>query len=337
MEVCGGHTHIIAKYALEQLLPNNIEFIHGPGCPVCILPKERIDHAFLLSQMPDTIIITLGDMMRVPGSKGSLSDANAEGADVRFVYSPLDAIEIAQGNPNSICIFYAIGFETTTPMTAALIKHTIEKKIKNLFFHINHVTVVEPMEVVIQDPDTQINAFIAPGHVSVVTGAKNYDTIIKNYKIPVVVSGFEPVDIMASVWMILKQISENRAESEIEYKRSVSYDGNRSAQKIIKKYFEKAEFFNWRGIGTIPKSSLKLKSKYSDLDAEKKFKLPNIKIDDHKLCICGEILKGKAKPFECRMFAKACTPEKPLGACMVSNEGTCAAYFKYRLSDFANE
>jgi hydrogenase expression/formation protein HypD len=329
MEVCGGHTHIIAKYGLEQIIPDSIEFIHGPGCPVCIMPMERIDHAYVLSREPDVILVTLGDMMKVPGSLGSLFDARAGGADIRFVYSPVDALEIARENAGKKIIFFAIGFETTTPMTAALIKRQRAEGLNNILYHINHVTVPEPMEAVISEDDSSIDAFIAPSHVSVITGAKIYQPLVEKYRLPIVVAGFEPVDIMESVLMTVRQFVEKRNELEIEYKRGVSFEGNINAQRLIDEYFEKAPSFTWRGIGEIPESSLKLREEHSDLDAEMIYTLPSDSIDDQKGCICGEILKGKAKPFQCGSFGKSCTPLTPMGACMVSDEGSCSAYFRY--------
>ncbi|MEA3354774.1 MAG: hydrogenase formation protein HypD [Campylobacterota bacterium] len=331
MEVCGGHTHSIMKYGLNQILPSNVNFIHGPGCPVCVMPKERVDHAYALSMMDNVILVTLGDMIKVPGSKGSLQDARAKGADVRFVYSPLDTLKIASQNPDKKVIFFAIGFETTTPMTTALIDQVIKKDIKNILFHINHITVPEPMRVLLDDPSNNIDAFIGPSHVSVISGSKIYDEFPLNYKKPVVVSGFEPVDVMESVLLILKQINEARCEVEVQYTRSVTKEGNKVAQKLNDKYFEKRDSFRWRGIGDIPQSALKLKNEFSQYDAEIIYEdiLPKNKIDDHKLCICGDILKGKATPKECAVFGKACTPSNPMGSCMVSSEGACAAYFKY--------
>lgn len=331
MEVCGGHTHSIMKYGLNQLLPENVHFIHGPGCPVCVMPKERIDHAYTLSLLENVILVTLGDMIKVPGSKGSLQTARSEGADVRFVYSPLDALKIAKENPNKTVIFFAIGFETTTPMTSALISSVIKQDIKNILFHINHITVPEPMSVLLDDPTNTIDAFIAPSHVSVISGSNVYRPFVEKYKKNVVVSGFEPVDVMESVYMTLKQVNEKRCELEIQYKRCVNEEGNIQAQKLNDTYFEKRGHFRWRGIGDIPLSALQLKEEFAHLDAEKVYAdmLPNEEIDDHKLCICGEILKGKANPVDCKVFGKACTPSNPLGSCMVSSEGACAAYYKY--------
>ena len=279
MEVCGGHTHTIMKYGLPQLMPKNITFIHGPGCPVCIMPKHRIDHAYVLAMQEDVILVTLGDMIKVPGSKGSLQDARAKGADVRFVYSPMECIRIAAENPDKKIIFFAIGFETTTPMTAALIDTVIKQGIDNLLFHINHVTVPEVMEELIHSRDehvdsynNRIDAFLGPSHVSVIAGAKIYERFPKEHKRPVVVCGFEPVDVMEGVLMLVKQCNEGRCENEIQYKRAVSFEGNTKAQELIDRYFEKASLFKWRGLGNVPNSGWKLKKEFSYLDAEALYK-----------------------------------------------------------------
>lgn len=338
MEVCGGHTHSIMKYGLPQLMPANINFIHGPGCPVCVMPKERIDHAYILSQQEDVILVTLGDMIKVPGSKGSLQEARAKGADVRFVYSPLDTLKIAEENPDKKVIFFAIGFETTTPMTAALIDVVLKRKIPNILFHINHVTVPEVMVELIDSRDehvdsynNRIDAFLGPSHVSVITGSKIYEKFPAQYNRPVVVAGFEPVDVMEAILMLVRQFNEGRCELEIEYKRLVSREGNIKAQALIEKYFEKADLFKWRGLGNVPESGYKLRAEYAALDAEKIYAdiLPKEEIEDHKLCICGDILRGMANPPECTIFGTACKPTTPLGSCMVSSEGACAAYYKY--------
>ncbi len=330
MEVCGGHTHTIMKYGLPQILKNSFEFVHGPGCPVCVMPKNRIDHAYILANQKDVILVTLGDMIKVPGSHGSLADARSKGADVRFVYSPMDVLKIAAQNPTKKVIFFAIGFETTTPMSAALIKHVIEKKLSNVLFHINHVTVPEAMEALLVN-GSLIDAFIGPSHVSVITGSKIYDKFPKEYKKPVVVAGFEPVDVMEGLLMIARQVKEGRSELENQYTRSVTFEGNIVAQKLIDTYFEKRDGFIWRGLGNIPKSALKLKDEFSSYDAEVVYKdaLPNDLVDDHKSCICGEILRGLAKPTDCKVFGTACKPSSPIGSCMVSSEGACAAYYKY--------
>jgi len=338
MEVCGGHTHTIMKYGIPQILPDTIEFVHGPGCPVCIMPKERIDHAYILSQQPDVIMVTLGDMIKVPGSHGSLSEARSKGADVRFVYSPLDVLKIAQENPEKKVIFFAIGFETTTPMTAALVDQVVKLGLKNVSFHINHVTVPEVMQELLDSRDehvdsynNRIDAFIGPSHVSVITGSKVYAKFPEEYKRPVVVTGFEPIDVMEGILMIVRQVNEGRADLENQYKRSVSYEGNTVAQDLINKYFDQKDLFKWRGLGNIPDSGLKLRDEFVHLDAEKIYDdvLPKEEIEDHKLCICGDILRGMAKPTDCQVFGTACKPSKPIGSCMVSSEGACAAYYKY--------
>ena len=338
MEVCGGHTHTIMKFGLPQLMPSNVNFIHGPGCPVCIMPKERIDHAYTLAMQSEVILVTLGDMIKVPGSLGSLQDARAKGADVRYVYSPMECLKIAKENETKKIIFCAIGFETTTPMTAALVNTVIKQDIKNIYFHINHVTVPEVMVELIDSRDehvdsynNQIDAFLGPSHVSVISGAKIYDKFPKQYNRPVVVTGFEPVDMMEGIYMILKQINSNRCENEIQYNRVVSYEGNTTAQKLINKYFTKVSLFKWRGLGNVPDSGLRLKDEYSKYDAEVIYKdiLPIDEVEDHKLCICGDILRGMAHPNECTIFGTACKPSSPMGSCMVSSEGACAAYYKY--------
>ncbi len=331
MEVCGGHTHTIMKYGLNQLMPENIEFIHGPGCPVCVMPKERIDHAYILAMLDDVILVTLGDMIKVPGSKGSLQDARAKGADVRFVYSPLDTIKIANENKEKKVIFFAIGFETTTPMTAALINHVVNSDIKNILFHINHITVPEAMRGLVASGDSKIDAFIGPAHVSVISGAKIYEEFPRDFDIPVVVSGFEPLDVMESLLMITKQATQKRAQLEVQYTRSVSYEGNTQAQKLINKFFTKRDKFKWRGLGYIDDSALELKDEYKSINAEIVYKdiLNTKECNDHKLCICGSIMKGLAKPYECTVFGTACKPSSPLGSCMVSSEGACSAYYKY--------
>lgn len=331
MEVCGGHTHTIMKYGLMQILPENITFIHGPGCPVCIMPKERIDHAIALAGIDNAILCTLGDMIRVPGSKSTLAKERAKGRDIRPLYSPMDVLKIAKENPDRKIIFFAIGFETTTPMTSAVIDHVVKNKITNVYFHINHV-LVPPAVKAIMDPGlAKINAFIGPSHVSVITGSKIYESLSAAYHTPIVVSGFEPVDVMEGILMMVRQKNEGRQEVEVEYTRSVTRDGNLKAQALIEQYMEPREHFRWRGIGDIPDSALRLKDTYDNINAEKVFAevLSNEPIDDHKLCICGTILQGLAKPKDCSVFGKACTPNNPLGSCMVSDEGACNAYYRY--------
>ncbi|WP_394229467.1 hydrogenase formation protein HypD [Shewanella colwelliana] len=331
MEVCGGHTHTIMKYGLNQLLPANIEFVHGPGCPVCVMPKERIDHAAILASMPDTILVTLGDMIRVPGSKGSLAQFRAKGCDIRPIYDPLDTLTIAKDNPDKTVIFFAIGFETSTPMTAVLIEQAEQQKINNLLFHINHVLVPPAIDAVMADPQAKVNAFIGPAHVSVISGAKIYRSAVEQYGTPVVVSGFEPVDVMESILRIVKQKVAGVAELDIQYSRAVSEEGNLAAQKKINQYMMVRPHFRWRGLGPLQLSALMLKPQYAHRDAEVQFKdlLQVDDIDDHKACQCGDILRGIAKPKDCKVFGRGCTPETPLGSCMVSSEGACNAYYRY--------
>ncbi|MCL1048212.1 hydrogenase formation protein HypD [Shewanella abyssi] len=331
MEVCGGHTHTIMKYGLNQLLPDNIEFIHGPGCPVCIMPKERIDHAAALASLPNIILITLGDMIRVPGSNGNLAQFRANGCDIRPIYDPLDSLTIATDNPDKTVIFFAIGFETSTPMTAVLLDQAEKRNISNLLFHINHVLVPPAIDAVMADPRAKVNAFIGPAHVSVISGAKVYRSAVDSYNTPLVVSGFEPVDVMESILMIAKQKAQSIAVLEIQYSRAVSEEGNLTAQALVNKYMTIRPSFRWRGLGPIPDSALMLRDEYSHRDAEKVYReqLPDREIDDHKACQCGDILRGLSKPKDCKVFGRGCTPETPLGSCMVSSEGACNAYYRY--------
>ena len=330
MEVCGGHTHTIMKYGIPQLLNKKINFIHGPGCPVCVMPKDRIDSAYELSLQKNLILVTLGDMIKVPGSKGSLQKARSEGADVRFVYSPMDCLKIADENKDKIVVFFAIGFETTTPMTCALMEQVIKQDIKNILFSINHITVPEVMRVLVEDKNCKIDAFLGPSHVSVISGSKIYEEFPLSYNKPVVVSGFEPVDVMQSISMIVKQFKEKRANLEIEYKRVVSYEGNLKAQELINKYFKKVPF-KFRGIGEVENSGYELKDEFDKYNAKIVYKdiLPTQEVKENKACKCPEILKGVAKPTDCKIFGTVCTPTNPIGSCMVSSEGACSAYYKY--------
>jgi hydrogenase expression/formation protein HypD len=268
-------------------------------------------------------------MIRVPGSKSSLAKARAEGANVVPLHSTFDVLNIAKQNPDKRVVFFAIGFETTTPMTAALMERAFKEGVKNIYYHINHVLVPPPMRAIMDSGEARINAFIGPSHVSVIIGAKAYEFLTKDYNTPVVVAGFEPVDVMESILMLLKQKNEGRCEVEIQYKRATTWEGNVVAQKIIDKYMDVRDTFRWRGLGDIPNSALKLRDEYAEFDAEKVWDLPNEPIDDHKMCICGEILKGLKTPFDCKVFGTACTPENPLGSCMVSDEGACNAYYRY--------
>lgn len=329
MEVCGGHTHTIMKYGINRLTEGAIEFVHGPGCPVCIMPKERIDSALAMAKMPNTILCTLGDMIRVPGSNGSLAKARSEGCDVRFLYSPMEILQIAKDNPNKNVIYFAIGFETTTPMSAAILERALG--LDNFYLATNHVLVPPPMCAILDDPKHRVEAFLAPAHVSVITGYKIYEPIAAKYKTPIVAGGFEPADVMSALLKLLEQSDKGKAIVENEYSRSVTREGNAKAQEMIDKYFCVEKSFRWRGIGDIPNSSVGLKDEFAKYNAWVVFDefLPKEKLEDNKACICGDVLKGAAKPTDCKVFGKTCTPQNPLGSCMVSSEGACAAYFKY--------
>ena len=336
MEVCGGHTHSIFKYGLEEILPDTIELIHGPGCPVCVMPRGRLDDAIAIADYPNVILTTFGDAMRVPGSQKSLLQAKAAGADIRMVYSPLDSLKIAKENPDKEVVFFGIGFETTAPSTALTILQADTEGIKNFSMFCNHVLVIPALQALLDNPDLQLDAFIGPGHVSMVIGTEPYQFIAQHYQKPIVVSGFEPLDILQSLWMILQQLIQGRCEVENQYDRIVQPQGNRVALNAMNTVFEVRQKFEWRGLGDIPSSGFKIRPTYAQFDAEVKFTVPNRQVADHKACQCGEILKGVMKPWQCKVFGTACTPENPIGTCMVSSEGACAAYYKYgRLSKVA--
>lgn len=328
MEICGGHTHSIMKFGITHLVGENINFIHGPGCPVCVMPRSAIDEAIKLASMKDVIFCTLADMMRVPGSDTSLQKLRANSHDIRSLYTPLDAISIAQENPQKKVIFFAIGFETTTPMSAVVIEKALNLGLKNLFFHINHVVVPAPINAIMHDKDVKIDAFLAPSHVSVIIGAKPYKNIAKTYKTPIAISGFEPLDIMASVLNLVDQHNQKSHEVFNEYDRVVKENGNEKALNLIEKYFELCDF-SWRGLGVIENSGYDLKPKFDAINAKKVFDCAVKSKGESKACICGEILRGHAKPNDCKVFGKICNPQNPIGSCMVSSEGACAAYYKY--------
>jgi hydrogenase expression/formation protein HypD len=329
MEVCGGHTHSIFKYGIEDALPETIELIHGPGCPVCVMPKGKLDDAIAIAKHTNVIFTTFGDAMRVPGSKASLLQASSEGADIRMVYSPLDSLQIARENPDKEVVFFGIGFETTAPSTAYTVLQAASENLQNFSLFSNHVLVIPALQALLDNPDLQLDGFVGPGHVSMVIGCNPYNFIPQQYNKPIVISGFEPVDILQSIWMLLRQLTENRARVENQYSRVVQTQGNIQAIKAMNEVFEVRDEFEWRGLGYIPASGLKIRPKYARFDAEAKFAIPNNKVADHKACQCGEILKGVLKPWQCKVFGTACTPENPMGTCMVSNEGACAAYYKY--------
>lgn len=337
MEVCGGHTHTIFKYGIEDLLPPNIEMIHGPGCPVCVIPLGRVDDSISIALQPEVIFTTFGDMMRVPGSKTSLLDAKAAGADVRMVYSPLDALKIAKKNTDRHIVFLALGFETTAPSTAMTLLQAAKDRVENFTIFCNHITIVPALKAMLDSPDLKLDGFLGPGHVSTVIGTRPYEFVARDYGKPIVASGFEPLDVLQSVYMAVKQIVEGRSEVENQYGRAVERDGNRKALEAIFEVFEPRDYFEWRGLGSIAHSGMKLKPKYAAFDAELKFSVPGLRVADPKACQCGEILKGVKKPWECKVFGTACTPETPIGSCMVSSEGACAAYYNFgRLSRVAD-
>ncbi|HEX3917331.1 MAG TPA: hydrogenase formation protein HypD [Caulobacteraceae bacterium] len=329
MEVCGGHTHTIFRYGIEGLLPAQIELIHGPGCPVCVLPMGRIDDCLAIAERPEVIFTTFGDAMRVPGSRGSMLQAKAAGADIRMVYSPMDALALARKNPDREVVFFGLGFETTMPSTALTILQAEREGVRNFSVFCNHITIVPTIKAILDSPGLHIDGFLGPGHVSMVTGIEPYRFIAEHYRRPLVVAGFEPLDILQSIWMVLKQIADGRCEVENQYARIVAAGGNSPALEAVARVYELREFFEWRGLGSIDHSGVRIREPYAAFDAERKFSVPGVRIADPKSCQCGEVLKGAIKPWQCKVFGAACTPETPLGALMVSSEGACAAYFQY--------
>lgn len=329
MEVCGGQTHSIMKFRLDELLPKVINLIHGPGCPVCVTPVEILDKAMLLATQPEVIFCSFGDMLRVPGSKENLLMVKANGGDIRVVYSPLDALKIAQENPNKEIVFFAVGFETTAPGNAMSIYQAKKLGIKNFSLLVSHVLVPPAMEAILSSSKNKVQGFLAAGHVCTVMGYEEYLPIVNKYKVPIVVTGFEPLDILQGIYMCINQLEENRSELENQYSRSVSPKGNLSAQNMLKEVF-KVVNRKWRGIGEISSSGLSLNANFSEFNAEHKFKLKDLTVEESSSCISGEILQGLKKPYECPAFGKTCSPENPLGAPMVSSEGACAAYYLYR-------
>ncbi|RPJ67745.1 MAG: hydrogenase formation protein HypD [Acidobacteria bacterium] len=329
MEVCGGHTHAIYRFALEDLLPRNVELIHGPGCPVCVLPMGRVDDGLSLTGDPSVIFTTFGDVMRVPGRHGSPLERQAGGADVRMVYSPLDALRLARQNPDRHVVFFAIGFETTAPSTAVTLRAARQVDIPNFSIFCNHVMIVPAIRAILDSPDMRLDAFIGPGHVSTVIGCRPYGFVAREYGKPIVVSGFEPLDLLQSIVMILRQLREGRAEVENQYARVVPWDGNGPALRALAETFDLRPFFEWRGLGFISQSALQVNEAHARWDAERRFPVPGIRVTDPKAAQCGEVLKGVLKPEQCKLFGKECTPERPVGALMVSSEGACAAHYNY--------
>jgi hydrogenase expression/formation protein HypD len=329
MEVCGGHTHAIYRFGVKDILPENIELIHGPGCPVCVLPMGRIDDGLSMAQDPKVIFTAFGDMMRVPGTQGSALEHKARGVDVRIVYSPSDALKVAQANPDRHVMFFAIGFETTAPSTALTLMRAKSLGIANFSIFCNHVTIIPVIRAILDSPDMRLDGFIGPGHVSTVIGCRPYEWIVTNEKKPIVVSGFEPLDILQAIVMLLRQLKKGEARVENQYKRVVPWEGNRAALAAMAEVFQLRPFFEWRGLGFISQSALRIRDSYAEWDAEQRFNIPGLRVTDPKAAQCGEVLKGVLKPAQCKLFGSECTPEHPVGALMVSSEGSCAAFYNY--------
>src|SRR4051812_39819568 len=329
MEVCGGHTHTIYRHGIEHVLPANVELVHGPGCPVCVIPMGRVDDAIAVAEHPGVIFTTFGDMMRVPGGRGNLLEAKARGADVRFVYSPLDALRLAVENLDREVVFFAVGFETTAPSTALTLLRAPDLELTNFSVFCNHVTIVPPIKAILESPDLRLDGFLGPGHVSTVVGNRPYRFVAEQYGKPLVTAGFEPLDILQAIAMLLAQLREGRCEVENQYARVVRDEGNPRALAALAEVFELRPHFEWRGLGFISRSALKLNPAFAPFDAELRYDVPGVRVADPKACQCGEVLKGVIKPWECKVFGTACTPETPIGTCMVSSEGACAAYYNF--------
>lgn len=329
MEVCGGHTHAIYRHGIEALLPESIELVHGPGCPVCVIPMGRVDDAISIASTDGVTMCCFGDMLRVPGGTSTLLGAKAHGADVRVVYSPLDALALAAREPDRDVVFLAVGFETTAPSTAATLLEARERGVENFSVFSNHVTIVPPLKAILDSPGLDLDGFIGPGHVSTVIGTHPYRFVPSQYGKPIVTAGFEPVDILQAVAMLLRQLDDGRCEVENQYRRAVPDAGNRKALELLQAVFVVRPHFEWRGLGFIAQSALALGPDFAAWDAELRFPVPGVRVADPKACQCGEVLKGALRPWECKVFGTACTPETPIGTCMVSSEGACAAYYNY--------
>jgi len=328
MEVCGGQTHSIVKHGIDYLLPKGVELVHGPGCPVCVTPLDMIDKAHAIARTADVIFCSFGDMLRVPGSDGDLFTIKSQGGDIRVVYTPLDCLKIARANPDKQIVFFAIGFETTAPANAMLAWQARQEKLKNLSMLVSHVLVPPALEAILQSPQNRVQGFLGPGHVCAVMGYGEYEVISARYKVPIVISGFEPLDILQGTLMTVCQLEAGRAEVENQYSRVLNRSGNQAAQNIVSNVFEVSDR-NWRGVGAIPSSGYRLRAEFADYDAEKRFDVQRIDTREPANCISGEILRGIKKPHDCPAFGTACNPQHPLGATMVSAEGACAAYFNY--------
>jgi hydrogenase expression/formation protein HypD len=329
MEVCGGHTHAIYRHGLPDLLPPEVELVHGPGCPVCVVPRGRIGDAVALAETPGVTLCTFGDLLRVPGTNGSLLDARARGADVRVVYSPLDALALAEREPRRQVAFLAIGFETTAPSTAITLLRARRAGVRNFSVFCNHVRIAPALRAILDAPEVRLDGLIGPGHVSTVIGSEAYAFVAEEYGRPVVVAGFEPLDLLQAIALLLESLGRGEATVRNQYTRAVRPRGNRIALAALRATMEVRETFEWRGLGAIPESAYRLRPAFADLDAERRFALPGVQVEDPKACRCGDVLRGVAKPCDCPVFGTACTPERPLGTCMVSAEGACAAYWAY--------
>jgi len=328
MELCGGQTHTIVRQGIDALLDGAVEMIHGPGCPVCVTPLEQIDRAVHLASRPDVIFTSFGDMLRVPGSECDLLRVKARGGTIRVVYSPLDAVSLAIKHPDKQVVFFAVGFETTAPANAMAVWRAAQLGVSNFSMLVSHATVPPAMLAILDAPDNRVQGFLAAGHVCTIMGWKEYEPIAEKYHVPIVVRGFEPVDILEGIWLAVQQLESGRAVVENQYVRSVHRDGNVAARELMSKVFRISDR-KWRGIGEIPASGLALREEYSDFDAERRFALDDIVTNEPVECLSGDVLRGRIKPYECPMFGTVCTPERPLGAPMVSSEGACAAYFNY--------
>ncbi|MGE5770413.1 MAG: hydrogenase formation protein HypD [Betaproteobacteria bacterium] len=336
MEFCGGHTHAISRYGVTDLLPGNVKMIHGPGCPVCVLPIGRVDQAIRLALEEGAMLCTYGDCLRVPASDGlSLMKAKARGGDIRMVYSSADAVALAQKHPDRQVVFFAIGFETTTPPTAVAIKQAAALGLQNFSVLCCHVLTPSAIASILESPEVRrwgtvpLDGFIGPAHVSTIIGSRPYEFFAEEYRKPVVIAGFEPLDVMQAIRMLVRQVNEGRAEVENEFSRAVDRDGNRKAQQLVAEVFEMRKAFEWRGLNVLPYSALRIRSQFAEFDAERRFSLDYRPVPDHKACECGAILRGVKRPQDCKIFGTVCTPENPVGSCMVSSEGACAAHYTY--------
>lgn len=335
MEICGGQTHAFMQHGLDEMLPKEVELVHGPGCPVCVTPLEQIDRALAIASRPEVIFTSYGDMLRVPGSTRDLFHVRAQGGDVRVVYSPLEAVNLAEENPDKQVVFFAIGFETTAPANAMAVLHAKEKNIKNFSMLVSHVCVPPAMETILSAKTNRVQAFLAAGHVCAVMGYHEYPPIAEKYHVPIAVTGFEPVDLLRGVLAVVKQLEEGRAEVENAYQRAVTFEGNEPAQRAVRTVFQSVDR-KWRGIGLIPLSGWGLRTEFADFDAERRFAVGEIVTQESSLCIAGKILQGLKKPTQCPAYGNQCTPQTPLGALMVSAEGTCSAYYRYHRETASN-